>query len=483
MRTLHDPDDAADALQEAMISAFRRAAEFRGDAAVTTWLHRIVVNACLDQLRRRAARPTVPADDEAALDALGQRQGRLAPDPAPASDTALDVEAALQLLPAGQRAALVLVDMLGYSVATAADVLGVSPGTVKSRCARGRARLLPHLAHLRNTGPPRDPARNQTTAGYVPPSQGAQPPPGVPAAGRPASHRAPPVPAACSPARASRATRPRQPTSEQPGKEEAQTMLGHPDADALAACREGLLGRRRQARIRAHLARCSRCASLDQELTAVSTLLASAPAPRIPDELAARLDTVLAAESAARARGESHTAADGIPAAAGQAPVPAAAGETGRHRGPGRGRAAARARRSPARAARTTRPWRVTALRAASVTAVLLVIAGGGYGVSRLLQTGSGVSSSASSGSACQGAQPGGSSAGLRGRRVTRWPGLPAGGQDTRGRPAGGAQRHQLPAGSAGRPGEAGTGSTIAPVPRRTRPPSRPGRPARWRAA
>ena len=126
LRTLHDPDDAADALQEAMISAFRRAAEFRGEAAVTTWLHRIVVNACLDQLRRRAARPAVPADEEAAL----------------------------RLLPAGQRAALVLVDMLGYPVATAADVLGVSPGTVKSRCARGRARLLPHLAHLRESGPP-----------------------------------------------------------------------------------------------------------------------------------------------------------------------------------------------------------------------------------------------------------------------------------------------------------------------------------------
>jgi RNA polymerase sigma-70 factor (ECF subfamily) len=183
LRTLHDPDDAADALQEAMISAFRRAAEFRGDAAVTTWLYRIVVNACLDQLRRRAARPTVPADDEAALDALGQRQGGAAPDPAAASDTALDVEAALQLLPAGQRAALVLVDMLGYSVATAADVLGVSPGTVKSRCARGRARLLPHLAHLREAGPPRDPPGNQTTAGYVSPSLGGPAPQDVPPRG------------------------------------------------------------------------------------------------------------------------------------------------------------------------------------------------------------------------------------------------------------------------------------------------------------
>jgi len=203
LRTLHDPDDAADALQEAMISAFRRAAEFRGDAAVTTWLHRIVVNACLDQLRRKAARPTVSADDEATLDALGQRRGGPAPDPAPASDTALDVEAALQLLPAGQRAALVLVDMLGYSVAAAADVLGISPGTVKSRCARGRAKLLPYLAHLRDAEtPPRDTVRNQTTTEYVSPSQGVPPPQGAqptPAAARPGGllasqgHPAPPA--------------------------------------------------------------------------------------------------------------------------------------------------------------------------------------------------------------------------------------------------------------------------------------------------
>ncbi len=178
LRTLRDPDDAADALQEAMISAFRRAAEFRGEAAVTTWLHRIVVNACLDQLRRKAARPTVPAEDGEALDRLG----RAAPDPAPASDTALDVEAALQLLPAGQRAALVLVDMLGYSVATAADALDVSPGTVKSRCARGRARLLPHLAHLRESGDPPGQPRNQMAAGYVSPSRSAAEPGAQPTA-------------------------------------------------------------------------------------------------------------------------------------------------------------------------------------------------------------------------------------------------------------------------------------------------------------
>jgi len=199
-------------------------------------------------------------------------------------------------------------------------------------------------------------------------------------------------------------------------------MIGHPDADTLAACREGLLGSRRSARIRAHLARCSRCTSLDHELTAVSTLLASAPAPRIPDELAARLDTVLAAESAARARGES-PAADGIPAAADGIRattdgIPATAdgipATTGTGAGPGdwlggpADRQAAPGNKAGPRpgrprAGRPPRPWRVTALRAASVTAVLLVIAGGGYGVSRLLQGGhSGVSSS----SAGSGASP-----------------------------------------------------------------------------
>ncbi len=143
LRTLGDADEAADALQDAMISAFRRAADFRGESAVTTWLHRIVVNACLDRMRRRAARPVASGEQD--LDLLA-RTPQAGPDP----DVALDVLAALRTLVPEQRAALVMVDMLGYSVADTAEILGVSPGTVKSRCARGRARLLPQLAHLRN---------------------------------------------------------------------------------------------------------------------------------------------------------------------------------------------------------------------------------------------------------------------------------------------------------------------------------------------
>jgi RNA polymerase sigma-70 factor, ECF subfamily len=159
LRTVCDPEEAADALQDAMISAFRRAGDFRGDSAVTTWLHRIVVNACLDRLRRRAARPALSAGDEQAFEALVARDS----DPARATDTRLDIDAALRILPPHQRAALLVVDMLGFSVADAAIILEVSQGTVKSRCARARARLLPYVAHLRG---------NRSASESVSPGQG-----------------------------------------------------------------------------------------------------------------------------------------------------------------------------------------------------------------------------------------------------------------------------------------------------------------------
>jgi RNA polymerase sigma-70 factor, ECF subfamily len=176
VRTMSDPEEAADALQDAMISAFRRAESFRGDSAVTTWLHRIVVNACLDRMRRRAARPVADGADERTLDNLAA--GHAAPDPSSDADVSLDVMAALRMLPPEQQGALVLVDMLGYPVAEAADILGVSEGTIKSRCARGRARLLPRLGHLRQqAGPPGprsadgDAAGNRSVTGNVLPAR------------------------------------------------------------------------------------------------------------------------------------------------------------------------------------------------------------------------------------------------------------------------------------------------------------------------
>ncbi|RKE20292.1 RNA polymerase sigma factor SigM [Streptomyces sp. TLI_171] len=156
VRTLGDREEAADALQDALVSAFRAAAGFQNRSAVTTWLHRIVVNACLDRARRRAVRRAESLDrDPAPLDsALGTSEG--AESHAVRAETRREVAEALALLPAEQRAALVLVDLQGYPVAEAAEVLGVAVGTVKSRCARGRARLLPLLRHLGPAGVPRE---------------------------------------------------------------------------------------------------------------------------------------------------------------------------------------------------------------------------------------------------------------------------------------------------------------------------------------
>ena len=166
LRTMGDQDEAADALQDALISAFRRAGSYRGDAAVTTWLHRVVVNACLDRLRRNKVRAadSLPDDLE---EYAGRGSLSTSTTAAPSSRESADpadlvlgeeqrrlVLGALDALAPDQKAALVLVDMQGYSVEEAAAILECAPGTVKSRCSRGRARLAPLLAALREPGDP-----------------------------------------------------------------------------------------------------------------------------------------------------------------------------------------------------------------------------------------------------------------------------------------------------------------------------------------
>lgn len=136
--TSRNPEDAADALQDAMLSAHRRAHAFRHDCAVSSWLYRIVVNACLDRLRRNKSQAATTVLHDAFP--VG--------DPTPLVDTAIVVEHALMRLPVEQRAAVVAVDMQGYSVAETADMLGVPEGTVKSRCARARSKLAEALDYF-----------------------------------------------------------------------------------------------------------------------------------------------------------------------------------------------------------------------------------------------------------------------------------------------------------------------------------------------
>jgi RNA polymerase sigma-70 factor (ECF subfamily) len=141
--TSRNADDAADALQDALLSAHRNAPAFRHDASVSSWLYRIVVNACLDRLRRNKCHVTSPLEDDAHHVA----------DPTTRIDTALVVERALLRLPVEQRAVVVAVDMQGYSVAETARLLGVPEGTVKSRCSRARAKLARTLEYFDDAAP------------------------------------------------------------------------------------------------------------------------------------------------------------------------------------------------------------------------------------------------------------------------------------------------------------------------------------------
>ncbi|MFZ4181633.1 RNA polymerase sigma factor SigM [Streptomyces pseudogriseolus] len=179
LRTLGDREEAADAVQDALVSAYRAAHTFRGQSAVTTWLHRITVNACLDRARKAASRKTAPVDDTERLEQLLEPH-ESASAPAERNDLHRQLIEAMGTLPPDQRAALVLVDMQGYPVAEAARILDVPTGTVKSRCARGRARLLPLLTHLRPGGSGdeehRGRGRNRKGGTSVPPAAGPQRP-------------------------------------------------------------------------------------------------------------------------------------------------------------------------------------------------------------------------------------------------------------------------------------------------------------------
>lgn len=134
-RVTGDPTDALDALQESMIAIVRGLPRFDGRSRVSTWMYRVATNACLDELRRQRRRPTDP---------LPEHEATVAGGPPGLSDTVADrrdIDQALSQLPVEFRAPVVLRDLLGHDYAEIADILGLPPGTVRSRIARGRAAL------------------------------------------------------------------------------------------------------------------------------------------------------------------------------------------------------------------------------------------------------------------------------------------------------------------------------------------------------
>jgi len=151
-RMLGDREDARDAAQEVFLKVYRKAGRFRPRARVTTWLYRIAVNHCLNQLRRRKVARFFSLGDPSPDGVEGRETPgvvRLDPvDPAPGLDVALEARrrwaatrAAIDGLPSSQRAVVVLAKFEGLSYDEIADVLGITTGSVASRLFRGMRRL------------------------------------------------------------------------------------------------------------------------------------------------------------------------------------------------------------------------------------------------------------------------------------------------------------------------------------------------------
>jgi RNA polymerase sigma-70 factor, ECF subfamily len=149
IRICRHREDARDVTQDVFVTALRTLASFRGDAQLTTWLHRVTVNASLDLVRKRQRREGPPLDD------VGERSDE-APGPEVAaieSVRAREVHAALGRIPADQRAVIVLHDLQGLDYAEVAGALEVPVGTVKSRIHRARLALARELGHLKEAEP------------------------------------------------------------------------------------------------------------------------------------------------------------------------------------------------------------------------------------------------------------------------------------------------------------------------------------------
>lgn len=137
-RMLGDLEAMDDVLQVAYMKAYRNLSGFRADASFSTWLHRIVVNACYDWLRSAGRRAEVPLHAAADVAAPVDLENRVA--------VGNQLHRALQTLPPEQRAAVVLVDGQGLSYDEAAEAMETERGTVGSRLNRARAALRDQLA-------------------------------------------------------------------------------------------------------------------------------------------------------------------------------------------------------------------------------------------------------------------------------------------------------------------------------------------------
>lgn len=155
-RLCPNPEDAAEAAQDAFLAVWRGLPAYRGEAGFSTWLYRLTVNACMDLLRRegRRAGASGPSIDDEALNLELPAPGPSPQEEAERAELREAVEAGLRTLPEEYRAALILRELHQLSYEEIAQSLDADLGTVKSRISRGRKLLRKYLLQTGNFSPP-----------------------------------------------------------------------------------------------------------------------------------------------------------------------------------------------------------------------------------------------------------------------------------------------------------------------------------------
>ena len=141
LRMFNNREDAQDCLQEAMLRVYRSIGGFKGQSSFSTWLYRITMNTCLDELRRKKNKQSTSLDNLVEQGWSPSDEGNTPEKHAVRTELRRELSQAIQELPEDMRSAVVLRDIQGFAYDEIADALGVNVGTIKSRISRAREKL------------------------------------------------------------------------------------------------------------------------------------------------------------------------------------------------------------------------------------------------------------------------------------------------------------------------------------------------------
>ena len=141
LRMCGNAEDAQDCLQEAMLRVYRAISGFKGQSSFSTWVYRVTMNTCLDELRKRKNRPSASLDGLVDAGWSPADSGESPEGHAMRTELRQSLQKFMGELPEDMRAAVVLRDIQGYSYEEISRILDANVGTIKSRISRGREKL------------------------------------------------------------------------------------------------------------------------------------------------------------------------------------------------------------------------------------------------------------------------------------------------------------------------------------------------------